>query len=69
MLFQGVEMPGVTDQELAVLELCASEDEWAIACTAIKEVRGGYYPPDWLDKVERSGLQRRVMARWCRSCG
>lgn len=68
MLFQGSEVPEISVFELAMLERAMSDIEWAEACNLIKESRGGMYPPDWLDKVERSGLMARVFKRFCAAC-
>ena len=54
----------ITDEELAMLEACNSEDEWNSTCDKIKEVRDGRYPPDWWVKVKLSGFMDRVLAKF-----
>jgi hypothetical protein len=51
----------ITDQEMAMLEACKSDDDWNAACSTIKSARGGGYPPDWFSKVVMSGLAARVV--------
>ena len=47
-----------------MLEACSSEQDWANACDAVKNARGGQYPSDWWDKVKLSGMMDRILARW-----
>lgn len=54
----------LTDAELEMLENCYTAVEWESACEAIKEARGGQYPPNWWPRVKLSGLMDRIMARW-----
>jgi len=54
----------ITEQEIAMLEGCNSAEDWKRATMAVKEARGGAYPPDWYEKVIAEGLGRRVSQKW-----
>ena len=54
----------ITDKELKMLEECQLAKDWANACDDIKSARGGEYPDDWWDKVNKSGMMDRIMSRW-----
>lgn len=55
----------ITDEEMAKLEACQTEQDWADACDEIKAARGGVqYPDDWWAKVKMSGLMQKIMDRW-----
>jgi len=54
----------LTQQEMDLLASCYSEDDWEMACEAIKEVRGGAYPPDWYSRVLGNGLMDNILSRW-----
>lgn len=54
----------ITEQELAMLEAVATEDEWNEACDKIKKARNGTYPPDWWTRVRLSGMMGRIVKRF-----
>ena len=54
----------LTNNEIAVLKSCQSEDDWTNAVQAIKDARNGYYPEDWFEKIVNSGLQKQIQSRW-----
>ena len=55
----------ITEDEIALLEECQTEEDWNFACDVVKQNRGGHvYPPDWFDKVRQSGMMARILARW-----
>lgn len=54
----------LTQAEMDLLTSCYSEEDWNMACTAIKEVRGGAYPPDWYSRVLGNGLMDNILSRW-----
>lgn len=54
----------ITEAELEALRACQSSKQWGAACDAIKEARGGAYPPDWWAKVKLSGLMDEVCGRF-----
>jgi len=54
----------LTQEEMASLESCQSEEEWNALCNDIKNARDGQYPPDWWPKVKLSGLGERVASKW-----
>lgn len=54
----------ISSDELDSLIASRSAEEWDAACDRIKHTRGGAYPPDFWDKVQMSGLARRIKASW-----
>jgi hypothetical protein len=54
----------IKDEEIKSLECAKSAQEWNAACEKIKRDRDGKYPPDWWEKVSRSGLMAQVSASW-----
>ncbi len=59
-------MQNITEQEIALLKSCKSEQDWNNACDTIKKARKGAYPPDWWPKVKMSGLMDEILARFGR---
>jgi len=58
------EQPCLTEVELHDLAATKSGREWDDVADRIKDARGGVYPPDWWQMVQRSGLYARVKAAW-----
>lgn len=56
--------PNLTAEELLLLTSCQSAEDWDMACTCIKEIRGGAYPPDWYSRVLSNGLMDNIVGRW-----
>lgn len=56
--------PNLTAEEMNLLTSCQSEEDWDMACTCIKEIRGGAYPPDWYSRVLSNGLMDNIVGRW-----
>lgn len=52
-------------EEIALLE-APSEAAWDKVCDQIKAARAGKYPPDWWERVAKSGLGSHVAAGWKR---
>jgi hypothetical protein len=50
-------------EELDALKHVKTGREWDNTCDAIKKARGGYYPPDWFQKVLASGLAAKVLTK------
>lgn len=57
-------MDNITDEELARLKACTSEQEWNDTCSVIKKARNGNFPDDWWPKVMQSGLAESVAKTW-----
>lgn len=54
-------IPKITLIELGALDRCRSLVEWNRVCDKMKEDRGGHYPPDWFNRVVKSGKMNRVL--------
>jgi hypothetical protein len=52
----------LTEEEIATLEACKTEDEWNAACDAVKRARGGSYPDDWWSKMMLTGRAAMIAA-------
>ena len=69
----------LTSLEIRVLKASESEGEWDSVCVAIKQARGGVYPPDWFAVViaggimdqfaKKLGLVAKKDALRCNQCG
>lgn len=56
--------PPITVDELLSLVCTKSEREWNAAVQAIEDARGGFYAPDWWEKVQMTGLASLVAHSW-----
>lgn len=54
----------ITDEEIALLRACGSEEEWNATCDKIKKTRGGQYPNDWWPKIVQSGMMRSIVSKF-----
>lgn len=59
-----IPLANITQDDLVILELVQTSEDWDAACNTIKETHGGRYPDDWFAKVLQSGLSHRVFARF-----
>lgn len=57
-------MSNLTNDELAKLEACQTEQAWNDACRSIKAAHNGRYPDDWYAKIIATGKINQVAARW-----
>lgn len=59
-----MEIPNITDQEIADLKATRSSLEWNSVRDGIKDVRGGVYPPDWWNRIMMSGVATEIYEGW-----
>ena len=54
----------ISQEELATLEDCFTEEEWDAAYDKIKRSRGGRNPIDWFAAVVKTGAMDRILNRF-----
>lgn len=54
----------ISDEEVAQLKACNSDEDWTTVCLRIKEARGDKYPHDWFHKIVLSGLMDEIASKW-----
>jgi len=56
----------MTEEQIKMLESCATPRQWRAACDEIKAASPSKvcYPDDWFAKVVESGLMDRITSRW-----
>ncbi len=61
------DLPKLTESEFAALNACQSADEWSAAVADVKKARDGGYPPDWYERMLKTGLADEINGRWGRA--
>jgi hypothetical protein len=56
--------PMTESEVLDLMWSSKSEQEWNANCDHIKKLHGGAYPSFWFENIIRSGVLKKVAARW-----